>query len=112
MFKLFMGAAKSERAVKAIFDHYKNFAIAAVIVAVGVKVFTGEDAGFLYHAQRLSGSCLVVLGLVLIFLNERHGMNLLNQAKLKFFHYIIILVIYGLSSVVFVGQLVLANFGK
>ncbi len=110
MFSLFGRVMKNERAVKAIFDHYKNFAVAAVIVAIGVRVYGREQSGFLWWGPYASGVSLVVVGVFLLVLNERHGMHLLNEAKLPTLQHILILLVYGLSTVVLAGELIVSNF--
>ena len=110
MFKLFGKVMKDEKVVKAIFDHYKNFAVAAVIIAIGIKVFGEEQGGFLWWAPTASGSALIFTGVVLLILNERHGMYLLEKAGLPRMQHLLLLLLYGLSTIVLIGQLILVKY--
>ncbi|NWB41626.1 hypothetical protein HX815_15040 [Pseudomonas sp. E6002] len=108
MFKKLVG---NDNAVKFIFDHYKNFAVAAVILAVGISLLFEEgESGFFEWMRIVSGTCVVFIGLFLIVVNERHGMRKLNEAKLKPVAHIAIILIYGLSMVAIVSRLVMHNF--
>lgn len=110
MMSLFGRLMKSEKAVKAIFDHYKNFAVAAVIVAIGVRVYNTEQTGLLWWGPYASGVSLIAIGAFLLVLNERHGMHLLKNANLPVFQHLMILVIYGLSTIVLAAELISSNF--
>lgn len=101
----------NDNAIKFIFDHYKNFAVAAVILAVGIALLFEEgESGFFEGMRIVSGACVVFVGLFLIVINERHGMRKLNEAKLKPVVHIVIILIYGLSMVAIVSRLVMHNF--
>ncbi|MBK5509775.1 hypothetical protein [Pseudomonas sp. TH15] len=101
----------NDNAVKFVFDHYKNFAVAAVILAVGLAMLFEEgESGFFEGMRIVSGACVVFVGLFLIVVNERHGMRKLNEAKLKPIAHISIILMYGLSMVAIVSRLVMHNF--
>ena len=101
----------NDNAIKFIFDHYKNFAVAAVILAVGIALlFEDGESGFFEGMRIVSGICVVFIGLFLIVINERHGMRKLNEAKLKPIAHISIILIYSLSMVAIVSRLVMHNF--
>ena len=110
MLKLFGNVMRDEKAVKAIFDHYKNFAVAAVIIAVGIKVFGEIQEGLFWWVPIASGSALIFTGLVLLILNERHGMFLLQERGLPWAQHLLLLIIYALSTIVLVGQLILSKY--
>lgn len=111
MFRLFGELVRNERAVKEIFDHFKNLAIAALVIAVGMKVYMSEQAGFFEHAKSVSGVCMMIIGFFLVILNERRGMYLLNKSEIPTFLHLFILLTYGLSMIVLVQQLVMNNAG-
>lgn len=100
----------NDNAVKAIFDHYKNFAVAAVILAIGLTVFTEETTGqFQKIFQMLSGGCIFIVGFFLIVLNERHGMRKLSEAKLHPVLHLLIIFVYGFSFLAIVVRLTAYN---
>ncbi len=100
----------SDNAVKAIFDHYKNFAVAAVVIAVGMSVLTDERTSQLQRIfQPLSGVCICLVGLCLIVLNERHGMRKLREANLHFALHLAVLFVYGFSSIAIIVGLIVHN---
>lgn len=102
---------KNDNAIKFIFDHYKNFAVAAVILAVGIALLLEEgESGFFEWMRIASGVCVVLIGLFLIVINERHGMHKLNEAKLKPLTHITIIIIYSLSMIAIVSRLIMHNF--
>ena len=102
---------KNDNAIKLIFDHYKNFAVAAVILAVGIALLLEEgQSGFFEWMRIISGVCVVLIGLFLIVINERHGMNKLNEAKLNPIVHITIIFIYGFSMIAIVSRLIMHNF--
>ena len=108
---MFKKLAANDNAVKMIFDHYKNFAVAAVILAIGIGLLTTESERGLWDVMRVvSGICTVIIGLFLAVLNERHGIRKLNEAKLNFCTHFIILLVYGFSMITIVSRLVLHNF--
>jgi len=101
----------NDNAVKMIFDHYKNFAVAAVILAIGISLLTSEpERGFWDVMRVVSGICTAIIGIFLVVINERHGMRKLNEAKLNLFIHFIIILVYGLSMITIVFRLVLHNF--
>jgi hypothetical protein len=101
----------SDNAIKMIFDHYKNFAVAAVILAIGLGLLIEERASGFFEGMRiLSGGCVVIVGLFLVVINERHGMRKLNEAKLHVFVHLTILIMYSLSMIAIVSRLVMHNF--
>lgn len=103
--------AANDNAVKMIFDHYKNFAVAAVILAIGISLLTTEsERGFWNIMRVVSGICTVIIGIFLVVINERHGMRKLNEAKLNLLIHFTILIVYGLSMITIVSRLVLHNF--
>lgn len=102
---------ENDNAVKTIFDHYKNFAVAAVILAIGVRLLAEEqEQGFWDVMRILSGICIVILGGFLVLINERHGIRKLYEAKLNFFVHVIVLLVYGFSMISIVFRLVLHNY--
>lgn len=108
---MFKKLVASDNAVKFVFDHYKNFAVAAVILAVGIALLFEEgESGFFEGMRIVSGTCVVLVGLFLIVINERHGVRKLNEANLKPIVHIAIVLIYSLSMVAIVSRLVMHNF--
>jgi hypothetical protein len=108
---MFKKLIASDNAVKTIFDHYKNFAVAAVILAIGFSLLTEEQGQGFWDVMRiLSGTCIVVVGASLVIINERHGIRKLNEAKLNVFVHFAVLLVYSLSMISIVSRLVLHNF--
>lgn len=100
----------NDNAVKLIFDHYKNFAVAAVILAIGLSVFTEQATGqFQKIFQLVTGTCIVLVGLFLIVLNERHGMRKLSEAKLHPFLHLLVIIVYSFSFIAIVLRLTAYN---
>lgn len=109
---LFRRVIRNEAAVKSIFDHYKNFGVAALIIAVGVRVYNGSETGIFWWGSLVSGAAITFVGVLLLILNERHGMYLLNKASLRFVEHLLIIIVYGLSTIVLAGNLIFASFVK
>lgn len=101
----------NDNAIKTIFDHYKNFAVAAVILAIGIRLLVEEqEQGFWDVMRILSGICIVLIGGFLVLINERHGIRKLNEAKLNFFVHLIVLLVYSFSMISILFRLVLHNY--
>ncbi|WP_338502891.1 hypothetical protein VRB50_03155 [Pseudomonas poae] len=108
---MFKKLVANDNAIKLIFDHYKNFAVAAVILAVGITLLSEEgEKGFFEGMRIVSGACVVLVGLFLIVINERHGIRKLDEAKLRPIFHILIILVYGLSMVTIVSRLVMHSF--
>lgn len=101
---------RNDKAIKFIFDHYKNFAIAAVILTVGISLLLSDkESGFFEAMRIMSGICVTIVGLFLVIINERHGIYKLEEAKLKLSLHITILIIYSLSMIAIVVGLTIHN---
>lgn len=102
----------NDNTIKLIFDHYKNFAVAAVILAIGMSMLMEDARDGIWDVMRvISGSSVVFIGLFLVVINERHGMRKLGEANLNFFLHVGILLVYGMSMIAIVTRLVLHHFG-
>ena len=56
---MFKKLVANDNAIKLIFDHYKNFAVAAVILAVGITLLSEEgEKGFFEGMRIISGACV------------------------------------------------------
>lgn len=107
---MFKKIIENDNLIKLIFDHYKNFAVAAVILSLGITLlFEEKESGFFEAMRITSGVCIVLIGLFLLVINERHGMRKLHEAKLKPHTQIAITLIYSLSMITIVSKLVLHN---
>lgn len=108
---MFKKLIASDNAVKLIFDHYKNFAVAAVIIAIGAGLlFEEQEAGIWDNLRIVSGCCVVFVGLFLVVVNERHGMRKLDEANLNKYLHLLVILIYSLSMVAIVSRLIFHNF--
>ena len=72
-------------------------------------MFFCEDVSSPVWLVKTNGGCIFVLGLVLLILNERHGMHLLNKAKISLPAYFTILFVYSMGWFVIANELVISH---
>ncbi len=94
---MFRELVANDKAVRMIFDHFRNVSIAGAVFAAGVWSFKHAMPGLWGYLDVASGIALCVLGVFLLVLAERHGNRQLNNAGLPVFLKWTVIVVYALS---------------
>lgn len=100
---------KDENAIKAIFDHFRNLGIVAVVFGAALWTFENPGTGWLAWSGRISCVCLTVLGFFLLVLNVRHGRHKLEEIGLSAWWEFFVTLIYGFSVFAIVISLFTRN---
>lgn len=94
-----------DAAIKAIFDHFRNFGICAAVFGAAYWSRIHLWNGTLPIIGYIATAGLVSIGVFLTWLNERHGMRKFNQANFPWYVYILVIVLYGGSLLALIGAL-------
>lgn len=95
---MFSELVKSDEAIKAIFDHFRNVGIAGAVLAAGAWSWrTYESNGFLGYVGIASSISLFILGFFLLALAERHGHRKFTEAKVAWYWELAVRLVYGLT---------------
>lgn len=103
MLEVWKSLIKSEKAVKAVFDYYKNFIVAAVIVGLGLKLWPMDVSGAAIYIGVVFSILLLALGIFLLVLNICHAFYLFDKTNLTKCHRRIILALDACTWVLVFG---------
>ena len=103
---MFSKLVNDDSAVKAIFDHFRNLGIIALVFSAAFWTFNNPASGWLRWMTTWSTFSLSLLGLFLFALNERHGSRKMYEAGIPAGWHLIALLVYGPSLVMIVFALV------
>lgn len=97
---MFKKLIASDEAVKALFDHFRNIAIASSVLAAGAWTLqhpqTGRMMGYMSLASGLS---MCIIAFFLLVVAERHGRRMFSKVDIPWYWHLLITVTYGLTLV-------------
>jgi hypothetical protein len=98
MMKLVRQIADDEGAMKALFDHVRNLAVTSVVFGAAVWRYKNAGDGISFYFNVAISATLVVFGVFLYLVNQRHGLARLREAKYERWVFSVVLGAYALVT--------------
>jgi hypothetical protein len=95
---MFKKLIASDEAVKALFDHFRNIAIAGTVLAAGAWTLQHPQAGRMMGYMSLaSGLAMIIAAFFLLVVAERHGRKMFTKVDIPWYWHLLITTTYSLT---------------